>query len=321
MKLPDVRGRYTENADLSKTNWFRVGGAAKILFKPADIQDLCHFLKNKSADIIVTTLGVGSNIIIRDGGIDGVVVKLGREFSHSNVILSASERSFACAQDDVLIEAGAAALDVNTAFFAAENNIAGLEFLVGIPGTIGGAVAMNAGAYGCEIKDVLVAVELVDMQGGVHKFSNEELQFTYRRCGRLYEQQYIVTKAWLQGQAGIAAEIHARMAQIKSQREESQPIRSRTGGSTFKNPASTTSPLSGGIEGGALKAWQLIDKAGCRGLRIGGAQVSEKHCNFFINTGTATAADLENLIREVQARVLADSGIKLETEIKIIGKP
>ncbi len=296
MKLPQIRGRYTENADLSKTNWFRVGGPAEVLFKPADLDDLIYFLKNRPV-CPVTVLGVGSNIIIRDGGIDGVVIKLGREFASLSI----------CSKDNHRVKAGAAALDINTAIFAAENNITGLEFLSGVPGGIGGAVAMNAGAYGSEIKDVLVKAELVDMKGNIHKFSNEELKFTYRKCGKMLEEQFIVTKTWLQGTPGNSAEIYARMAEIKNAREESQPIRSRTGGSTFKNPPGE-------------KAWQLIDKAGLRGFSIGGAQVSQKHCNFFINTGTATAADLENLINEVQKRVLENSGIKLEPEIKIIGK-
>lgn len=295
MILPEVKGRYSENADLSKTNWFRVGGPAKVLFKPADLDDLVFFLRNKSKDIPVTILGVGSNIIIRDGGIDGVVIKLGRDFAQIKV------------ENETDIHVGAAALDVNVATFAAENNIAGLEFLVGIPGGIGGAVAMNAGAYGKEIKDVLVEAEFLDRKGNIHKFRNDQLNFTYRKCGKMSEEQFIVTKAILKGERGNSAEIYARMTEIKNQREESQPIRSRTGGSTFKNP-----------EG--HKAWQLIDQAGCRGLMIGGAQVSEKHTNFFINTGNATAKDLEELIKEVQRRVKENSGIDLESEIRIIGQ-
>ena len=290
--LPKIRGRYTENADLSKTNWFQVGGPAEVLFKPAHLDDLVFFLKNKP-DCPITILGVGSNIIIRDGGIDGVVIKLGREFAK-------------LAHYDNIIEAGAATLDLNAALFAAENSITGMEFLSGIPGGIGGAVAMNAGAYSKEIKDVLIAAELVDMAGEIHKFSGEELQFTYRRCGKIFAQPFIVSKAWLQGSAGDSAEIYARMNQIKEAREATQPIRARTGGSTFKNPA-------------GYKAWELIDKAGCRGLTTGAAQVSEKHCNFFVNTGGATAADLEGLIVEVQRRVFKNSGIKLEAEIKTMG--
>ena len=294
MKLPEVRGRYTENADLSKTNWFRVGGPAEVLFKPADQADLVHFLQNKPA-CPVTILAVGSNIIVRDGGIAGVVIKLGREFAGMEL-------------KNGLLEVGAACLDVNVAIFAAENNIAGLEFLSGIPGTIGGAIAMNGGAYGTETKDVLVSAEAIDLDGKLHSFTNEQLKFTYRKCGALLSTPLIFTKAILRGKDGNRDEILARINQIKTEREESQPVRSRTGGSTYKNP-----------EG--HKAWQLIDAAGLRGHSIGGAQVSEKHCNFFINTGNARAADLENLIQDVQSKVLAHSGIKLEPEIKIIGKP
>ena len=294
LALPTIRGRYTENADLSKTNWFRVGGNAEVLFKPADLEDLQHFLKNKPANCPVTVLGVGSNIIVRDGGIDGGVIKLGREFASID-------------NDANILQVGSAALDLNVALFAADNGIAGLEFLSGIPGTIGGAIAMNGGAYGTETKDILVKAQAVDHDGNLHEYTNQELRFTYRKCGALLEKPLIFTKAWLQGKAGKPEEIHARIAEIKAAREDSQPIRSRTGGSTYKNP-----------EG--HKAWQLIDQAGLRGYSIGGAQVSEKHCNFFINTGTATAKDLEDLILHVQKTVLEKSGIKLEPEIKIIGK-
>lgn len=293
MRLPEVRGRLTQNADLSKTNWFRVGGPAEVLFKPADLADLQHFLKNKPA-CPVMILGVGSNIIVRDGGIDGVVLKFGREFAGMEI-------------KDGILEVGAAGLDGNVSLFAAEYEIAGLEFLSGIPGSIGGAIAMNGGAYGTEMKDILVKAEAVDLDGVLHSFTNEQLKFSYRKCGALLEKPLIFTKAWLKGKPGNKDEILARINQIKTEREESQPVRSRTGGSTYKNP-----------EG--HKAWQLIDAAGLRGFSIGGAQVSEKHCNFFINTGDAKAADLENLIKHVQEKVLQNSGIRLEPEIKIIGK-
>ncbi len=339
--LPQIRGRYTENADLSKTNWFRVGGPAEVLFKPADIDDLVHFLKNKPEDIPVTVLGVGSNIIIRDGGIEGVVIKLGREFAKVEV---SEFRSFGVSEslNPATIKVGAAALDVNVATFAAENGIAGLEFLVGIPGTIGGAVKMNGGAYGKETKDVLVEATVVDFSGNVKTLSNDDLKFSYRKSALLAGDDYIVTGAVLRGEPGEPTAIYAKMNEIKTAREESQPIRTRTGGSTFKNPAppsnlppqavgglnfplpegvkSLSSPLPEGGDGGGLKAWQLIDAAGLRGFTIGGAQVSEKHCNFIINTGTATASDLENLILEIQKRVFERSGIKLEPEIKVIGK-
>lgn len=311
MKLPEVRGRYTPNADLSKTNWFRVGGCAEMLFKPADFDDLVYFLANKPANCPITVLGVGSNIIIRDGGIDGVVIKLGREFAGVTlahpVLDTGSHEIPHQVRDMQVVEVGAAALDLNVALFAADNGISGLEFLSGIPGTIGGAVKMNAGAYGKEIKDVLVEATLLDMNGIARTLSCKELDFSYRKCGYMNGADYIVTHAVLRGEAGNREEILERINKIKAEREETQPVRSRTGGSTFKNPD-------------GQKAWQLIDAAGLRGYSIGGAQVSEKHCNFFINTGTATAKDLEDLILYVQAKVLAHSGITLQPEIKIIGK-
>lgn len=292
--LPKIRGRYTQNADLKKTNWFQVGGAAETLFKPADLPDLQQFLSNKPASLPITILGVGSNIVVRDGGIDGVVIKLGREFA-------------GIANNQEIICAGAAALDVNVAHFCQLNALAGLEFLSGIPGTIGGALAMNAGAYGNEICNILLEAEALDLQGNLHKFCAADLQFSYRKCGLLPQQQLIFTAAKLKAKQGDAAEISAKIAQIKAEREASQPVRSRTGGSTFKNPANA-------------KAWQLIDAAGCRGLQIGGAQISEMHCNFLINTGAANAADIENLVHEVQARVQKNSGILLEPELKFLGK-
>lgn len=292
-KLPELRGRISENVSLKKTNWFQVGGEAEILFKPADIEDLQNFLRNKP-DCEITVLGVGSNIVVRDGGIDGVVIKLGREFAS----ISHEQEKLIC---------GAAALDVNVAHYSQLNSLAGLEFLSGIPGTIGGALAMNGGAYGSEICDVLLEVQALDFDGNLHKFSVEDLQYFYRKCGLLAEKPLIFTGAILQAEAGNAEEIAARIAQIKSERETSQPVRSRTGGSTFKNPPNA-------------KAWQLIDAAACRGLTIGGAQMSELHCNFVINTGNATAADIENLVLEVQKRVQENSGIQLEPELKFLGK-
>lgn len=292
--LPEVRGRITENADLSKTNWFQVGGTADILFKPKDLEDLQHFLANKTKDLPITILGVGSNIIVRDGGIDGVVIKLGRAFAEIS-------------HSDGVLEVGGAVLDLNLATYCLQENLAGLEFMSGIPGTIGGAVAMNAGAYGSETKDYLIKAQLVDMKGELHEFSNEELGFEYRKCGKMREEQFVVTKAWFKAEAGDQKEIAEKIAKIREDREGSQPIRSRTGGSTFKNPPNG-------------KAWELIDAAGLRGFSIGDAQVSEKHCNFLINNGDATAEDLENLILEVQKRVEEHSGVKLEAEIKIIGR-
>ena len=286
------RDRLRENADLSKTNWFRVGGCAQFLFKPESVQDLSAFLTLLPAEVPVTVLGVGSNLIVRDGGIDGVVIKLGRAFAQM-------------AFNGSRIEVGAGALDVHVAQFACEHAVAGLEFLSGIPGTIGGAVRMNAGAYGSDISQVLVQAQIVERGGQVRLLANQELGFVYRNSG--LPAGAIVVGAVLEGREGRMEMISARTTEIGVAREDTQPVRSRTGGSTFKNP-----------EG--RKAWELIDAAGCRGLTVGGAQVSEKHCNFLINTGEATAADLEALGEEVIARVKAHSGITLEWEIKRIGK-
>lgn len=286
------RERLRENADLSKTNWFRVGGPAEWLFKPESATDLSAFLKLLPASVPVTVLGVGSNLIVRDGGIDGVVIKLGRGFV--DIVADGNN-----------IIAGAGALDVNVAHVACEHGIAGLEFLSGIPGTIGGAVRMNGGAYGSDVSQVLVSADIVERNGTIRTLTNKELAFVYRNSG--LPDGAMVTRAVLKGVAGDKAEIARRMQDITTAREETQPVRSRTGGSTFKNP-----------EG--HKAWELIDRAGCRGLTIGGAQVSEKHCNFLINTGDATARDLEALGEEVRRRVHAQCGVTLEWEIKRIGK-
>lgn len=286
-------GRLRESVDLSRTNWFRVGGLADYLFKPEHTADLSAFLSHVPASMPVTVLGVGSNVIVRDGGIDGVVIKLGRGFADITA-------------QGMVVNAGAAALDVNVAHVAAEQGIAGFEFLSGIPGTIGGAVRMNGGAYGSDMSQVLERCEIVERDGGVVQLAGDEVGFVYRNSG--LPEGAIVTRAWLRGQAGDKAAIMARMQEIQASREETQPVRSRTGGSTFKNP-----------EG--HKAWELIDKAGCRGLAMGGAQVSELHCNFLINTGEATAADLEGLGEEVRRRVNEATGVTLEWEIKRIGRP
>jgi len=296
-RLPAVRGRLTANAPLSGITWFRVGGPAEVMFRPADRDDLLEFLAAKPADVPVTVLGVASNVLIRDGGLPGVTLRLGRGFA-----------DIAADGSDILC--GAAALDLNVATAAKLAGIAGLEFLSGVPGTIGGAVRMNAGAYGKETKDVLVWAEAADAAGKVHRLSNAELKFEYRRSA--LPEDWICLGARLAGVSGDPAAIDARMKEIQDQRADSQPIRSRTGGSTFKNPQ--------GAPGGH-KAWQLIDAAGCRGLTVGGAMVSEKHCNFLINTGAATAADLENLGEEVRRRVKANSGVELEWEIKRLGLP
>lgn len=292
-RLPEVRGRYTESAPLNGVTWFRVGGAAEVMFRPADRDDLVTFLREKPEDVPVTVFGVGSNLLVRDGGIPGVVLRLGRGFA------------------DITIEGqdvfcGAAALDLNVATAAKLESIGGVEFLCGIPGTIGGALRMNAGAYGREIKDVLVWAEAVDQRGEVHHLLPADMGFAYRKSS--VPADWIFLGARLSGRADDPTAIAARMSEIQASRSESQPIRNRTGGSTFKNPPGE-------------KAWQLIDRAGCRGLKQGGAMVSELHCNFLINTGSATAEDIETLGEKVRAKVLENSGISLEWEIRRIGIP
>jgi UDP-N-acetylmuramate dehydrogenase len=292
-RLPRVRGRLTENAPLAPVTWFRVGGAAEIMFRAADIEDLAAFLAAKPKEIPVTVIGVASNLVVRDGGIEGVVVRLGRGFVE--MIAEGST-----------IEVGAGALDLNVALAGAQAGITGLEFMSGIPGTVGGGLRMNAGAYGREFKDVLVAATALDGEGRLHTLAPADMGLSYRHCG--VPDDWIFTAARFRGEPGERAAIGARMAEIQAAREATQPIRSRTGGSTFANPP-------------GHKAWELIDAAGCRGLRIGGAVVSEQHANFLLNTGTATAADIESLGEEVRRRVRAASGITLEWEIRRIGRP
>ena len=290
-RLPEVRGRYSENADLAKITWFRVGGPAEVMFRPADREDLEAFLRAKPEDVPVTVIGVGSNLLVRDGGVPGVVLRLGRGF-----VDIAAEGS------DLV--SGAGALDLNVATAAKIAGIGGLEFLSGVPGTLGGALRMNAGAYGKETKDVVVWAEAVDPAGQLHRLEPEELDFQYRRSG--VPDDWIFLAARLAGHPDQPEAIAQRMAEVQQARADSQPIRTRTGGSTFKNPPGE-------------KAWELIDRAGCRGLERGGAMVSDKHCNFLINTGTATAADIEALGEEVRARVREASGIELTWEIRRIG--
>jgi UDP-N-acetylmuramate dehydrogenase len=290
--LPQVRGTYSEHANLKDLVWFRAGGAADILFRPADVEDLCTFMRTKPADLPVTLIGVGSNLLIRDGGIPGVVIRLPAAFGRIEKI------------NDTQIRAGAAALDAAVARAAADAGIAGLEFLRGIPGTIGGALAMNAGCYGTETKDVFVEARAVDSRGKVVTLGPEEMGFSYRHSE---PQGLIYIDTVLRGIPGESATIRERMEALVAQRESTQPVRSKTGGSTFTNPP-------------GQKAWQLIDQSGCRGLSLGAAQVSEKHCNFLINTGDATASDIEALGEEVRARVKAKFGIELEWEIKRIGR-
>jgi UDP-N-acetylmuramate dehydrogenase len=291
-KLPDLRGRLLANEPLAPLTWFRVGGPAQALFMPEDEKDLAYLLANLSADVPVTVIGLGSNLIVRDGGVPGVVIRLGRGFNDTKI------------EQDNRVRAGTAVPDLRVAKAAQEAGIAGLAFLRGIPGAIGGALRMNGGAYGAETKDVLIEARGVDRAGNIRIYSNAEMGFSYRHCG--VRDDVIFTEALFQGTPGDPAEIAAEMDEITSKRETTQPVKSRTGGSTFKNPP-------------GHKAWQLIDAAGCRGLVLSDAQVSELHCNFLINRGSASAADIENLGEEVRRRVGDQSGVTLEWEIKRIG--
>jgi UDP-N-acetylmuramate dehydrogenase len=293
-RLPAVRGRLEANAPLADLTWFRAGGAAEVLFTPLDETDLADFLRATPKDVPVYVIGVGSNLLVRDGGVPGVIIRLGRGFSEIKV------------EPDSRVRVGTAVLDVRVARFACDNSIDGLTFLRGIPGTIGGALRMNGGAYGGDTKDVLVEARAVDRAGIVHVLSNADMKYTYRHCGA--PEDLIFTEALLQGRAGHQPDILAAMNKITDSREATQPIKSRTGGSTFKNPPGN-------------KSWQLIDKAGLRGFAIGPAKVSELHCNFLINEGGATATQIEELGETIRTRVLATSGIELDWEIKRIGIP
>jgi UDP-N-acetylmuramate dehydrogenase len=287
-----LRGRLVANQSLADLTWFRVGGPAQVLFTPADEDDLAYFLARLPAELPFTVVGVGSNLIVRDGGLPGIVIRLGpRGFGE------------AMAQGEVVV-AGAAALDKRVAEVAAAAGLGGLEFFFGIPGTIGGALRMNAGANAAETKDVLIEASAVGRDGKKHVFTNAEMKFVYRSCG--VDASMIFTSVRFQGRPATAESIRARMNEVQAHREAAQPIREKTGGSTFKNPPGNS-------------AWKLIDAAGCRGLRVGGAQVSEMHCNFLINTGEATASDIETLGEAVRARVKENSGIELQWEIKRIG--
>jgi UDP-N-acetylmuramate dehydrogenase len=288
-----LRGRAQFDALLGPTTWFRVGGPAEVLVRPADAKDLAAFLRALPLEVPVRVLGACSNIIVRDGGLPGVTLRLARGFT-------------AIVPDKTGLVAGAGALDVTVAEHAAAAGLAGLEFLCGIPGSIGGAVAMNAGAYGGDIAGVLDWAELVTRSGEIVRVGAADLALAYRHAS--LPVGAIVVRARLRGTAGDAAAIAARMAEIRASREATQPIRSRTGGSTFRNPP-------------AMKAWELVDAAGCRGMARGGARVSEKHCNFLINEDNASASDLEGLGEEVRRRVFAMSGVNLEWEIHRIGVP
>jgi UDP-N-acetylmuramate dehydrogenase len=291
--LPKLRGRVQANAPLAASTWFRAGGAAEVLIRPADAEDLSAFLRDLPHEVPVHVIGSCSNLIIRDGGLPGVTIRLTRGFSTVD------------AEPDGIV-AGAAALDVTVAEHAAVANLTGLEFLSGIPGSVGGAVAMNAGAYGGDLASVLDWAEIVTRSGEQRRLTPAQLAFAYRHAA--LPAGAIVTRVRLRAMQGAPGLIAARMQQIKASREASQPIRARTGGSTFRNPD-------------GMKAWELIDAAGCRGLTRGDAMVSEKHCNFLINTGSATAADIEGLGEEVRRRVLAATGVTLEWEIRRIGIP
>lgn len=303
-ELPPVRGRYTENAPLGAVGWFRCGGTAEVLFKPHDHDDLAAFLGACPQHIPVTVLGVMSNTIIRDGGVKGVVIRLGKESAGIEVL------------EGHRIRAGAMALDGNVAQAAAKAGIAGLEFFSGIPGTIGGALRMNAGCYGSETKDILIEATAIDRAGNLHKLTPAQMGMSYRHTGT--PDDYIFIDAVFQGTPGDPETIKTFMTAIKEKRNASQPIREKTGGSTFANPSADDIAKAGLPEG--TKVWQLIDRAGCRGLTVGGAMMSKLHANFMINAGTATSTELEQLGEEVRRRVLADSGITLRWEIKRIGE-
>lgn len=291
--LPPVRGALSRDGAVADLIWFRTGGTADVLFEPADVEDLAQFLAALPADVPVLALGLGSNLIMRDGGFRGVVVRLGKPFSRVR-------------RDGLRLVCGAGAPGILVAATARDGGVAGLEFLRGIPGTVGGAVRMNAGAYGRETADILVSCTILTRVGRLETLAPADLAFAYRHA--VLPEGAVVVEAVFEGVAGDPVAIGAEMDRIAAEREASQPLRSRTGGSTFKNPA-------------GARAWELIDRAGCRGLTRGGAQVSEKHCNFLLNIGGATAADLEGLGEEVRRRVLAATGVSLVWEIARVGEP
>lgn len=292
--MPNLRGRLASGTMLAGITWFRVGGPADVLFAPADEADLVYFLKHLATDIPVTVIGLGSNLLVRDGGIRGVVIRLGRGFADMK------------AEPDHRLRAGTAVPDVKVARAAADAGIAGLAFYRGIPGSIGGALRMNAGAHGRETTDVLIGARAVDRQGNIHVLSHTDMGFTYRHCA--VPPDWIFTQALFQGTPGVSADILKEMDEVAAYREANQPIKDRTGGSTFKNPPGNSS-------------WKLIDAAGCRGMKIGGAKVSGMHCNFLINESGATASDIERLGETVRAKVKANSGVQLEWEIIRLGEP
>ena len=292
--MPELRGRLTPNTPMADITWFRAGGSAQILFGPQDEADLAYFLKNAPKDLPVFVIGLGSNLLVRDGGVPGVVIRLGRGFGDTVI------------EPEHKIRTGTVVPDVKVARAAADAGISGLAFYRGIPGSIGGALRMNAGAHGRETKDCLIGARAVDRQGNIHVLSLADMKFTYRHCG--IPADWIFTEATYQGAPGKPADILQEMQHVAEYREANQPIKERTGGSTFKNPPGNSS-------------WKLIDAAGCRGLRIGGAKVSDLHCNFLINDQGATGEDIERLGETVRARVKAHSGVELEWEIIRLGVP
>ena len=292
--LPSVAGKLTPNAPLAPLVWFKSGGAADWLFEPRDLEDLRRFVRGLEPDVPLMALGLGSNMIVRDGGVSGVVVRLGKPFAKVTKV------------DEVTLECGGGASGILVSSTARDQGIAGLEFLRSIPGTVGGFVRMNGGAYGTEVKDILVDCDVVLRSGELVTLSNAQLGYTYRHSE--LPEGAVVVAARFRGRPGEAAAIQAEMDRISASREASQPLRSKTGGSTFKNPPGE-------------KAWELVDRAGCRGLTRGGAQVSEKHTNFLINTGTATSTEIEALGDEVRRRVKDHSGVELEWEIQRVGRP
>jgi UDP-N-acetylmuramate dehydrogenase len=292
--LPDLRGRLSSNVSLAGITWFRVGGPAQILFTPADEADLAYFMKNRPSGLPVFVIGLGSNLLVRDGGIEGVVIRLGRGFGAISV------------EDGQRLRVGSAVPDVKVARAAADAGITGLAFYRGIPGSIGGALRMNAGAHGRETKDVLVRARAVDPEGTIHELSVADMGYTYRHAG--VPEDWIFTEALFEGGKGNPAEILDQMKEVAEYREQNQPIKERTGGSTFKNPPGNS-------------AWKLIDESGCRGLRVGGAKVSELHCNFLINDTNAAGEDVERLGETIRRRVMATSGVSLEWEIIRVGLP
>ena len=297
--MPDLRGRLEANAPLAPLTWFRVGGPAQVLYVPADADDLAYFRSRFDQSVPLTVVGVGSNLLVRDGGVPGVVIRLGRGFNGIDIL------------DGYRLRAGAAALDVRVAKAAAEASVAGLSFLSGIPGAIGGALRMNAGAYGGETVDVLVSADAVDAAGNKVTLSVDDMGMSYRHTEA--PADLIFTHALLQGRAGEPEALRAEIADITERRAGSQPIKERTGGSTFANPDPPGTPEQ-------RKSWQLIDKAGCRGLKVGDAMMSEMHCNFLINCGNATALDIETLGETVRKRVKETSGVTLRWEIRRIGE-